>query len=75
VVLDPPRQGCAPGVIPPIAWRRPEVALHLCCGVDQIPRQLDEWRACGYRPARIVPLDLFAGTAGLEVAVELRAMT
>lgn len=71
VLLDPPRQGTEPGVVEALAARRPERVLHLCCGTDEIPREVAGWAAAGYRLERAVPLDLFAGTAGLETLLML----
>ena len=71
VILDPPRKGCAPGVIESIARRSPEKVLHVFCGIDTIPAELESWRLCGYRPLAVQPLDMFPGTPNLEVMVLL----
>jgi tRNA/tmRNA/rRNA uracil-C5-methylase (TrmA/RlmC/RlmD family) len=71
LLLDPPRQGPQRGVIAAIGERQPGKVLHIFCGVDQIPESLGEWRTQGYRVERIVPLDMFPGTANLEVLVRL----
>jgi tRNA/tmRNA/rRNA uracil-C5-methylase (TrmA/RlmC/RlmD family) len=71
ILLDPPRQGPAPGVIGAICRRAPRQVLHIFCGVDQIPASLAEWRAGGYEVARIVPLDMFPGSANLEILILL----
>jgi hypothetical protein len=39
--------------------------------VDQIPGAFRQWKQHGYRINRIVPLDMFPGTAGLEVLILL----
>jgi tRNA/tmRNA/rRNA uracil-C5-methylase (TrmA/RlmC/RlmD family) len=69
VLLDPPRQGPQSGVITALCHRRPPQALHIFCGVDQIPASLHEWQAGGYQAERIVPLDMFAGSANLEILI------
>jgi tRNA/tmRNA/rRNA uracil-C5-methylase (TrmA/RlmC/RlmD family) len=69
VLLDPPRQGPQAGVITALCQRRPQQALHIFCGVDQIPASLREWQAGGYQAERIVPLDMFAGSANLEILI------
>ncbi len=66
VLLDPPRQGTAPDVAAALAERRPRRVVHLCCGTDEIPREVEAWSGAGYRLRRAVPLDLFAGTENLE---------
>lgn len=71
VLLDPPRQGPQAGVIATLCQNRPRNILHVFCGVDQIPASLKEWRAGGYQVRRVVPLDMFPGTANLEVMILL----
>jgi len=71
VLLDPPRQGTEPGVVEAIAARGPERVVHICCGIDEIPREVAAWSTAGYRLQRAVPLDLFAGTLGLETLLLL----
>lgn len=71
VLLDPPRQGTAAGVIATVAARRPERVVHLCCGIDVLPRELVAWTANGVKVREVVPLDLFAGTAAVELALLL----
>ncbi len=71
VLLDPPRQGTEPGVAAALAARRPQRAVHICCGTDEIPREATAWAEAGYRLVRAVPLDLFPGTASLETLLLL----
>lgn len=71
VILDPPRQGTAPDVVPALAAREPQRVVHVCCGTDEIPREVAAWSRAGYRPRRALPLDLFAGTANLETLLLL----
>jgi tRNA/tmRNA/rRNA uracil-C5-methylase (TrmA/RlmC/RlmD family) len=72
VLLDPPRQGTAPDVIAALAARQPSRVLHICCGTDEIPREVAAWSQVGFRLERAIPLDMFAGTAGLETLLLLR---
>jgi len=71
ILLDPPRQGSLSGVISALSRRSPQKVLHIFCGVDQIPPALKEWQANGYRVRRIVPLDMFPGSANLEILILL----
>lgn len=71
VLLDPPRQGTAPGVTAALAARNPQRVLHVCCGTDEIPREAAAWSQAGYRVQRALPLDLFPGTAALETLLLL----
>jgi len=72
VILDPPRNGTAPGVIAAVAERNPELALHIFCGVETIPAEIDLWKYSGYQPVKCVPLDMFPGTPDVEVMVLLK---
>jgi tRNA/tmRNA/rRNA uracil-C5-methylase (TrmA/RlmC/RlmD family) len=71
VILDPPRQGTSPGVTAALAARNPSHVVHICCGTEEIPREVAAWAQAGYCVQRAVPLDLFAGTANLETMVLL----
>ena len=71
VLLDPPRSGTANGVIGTIAERQPLRVLHIFCGTDEIPRELQEWNKHGYIPKRILPLDMFPGSPNLETMILL----
>ena len=71
ILLDPPRQGPQEGVINALSRREPSKVLHIHCGMDQIPDSLRQWRQNGYQTQRIVPLDMFPGTSGLEVMILL----
>lgn len=71
ILLDPPRQGTAPGVIEELAARSPVRILHIFCGTDEIPRELELWQKSGYVPVTIAPLDMFPGSANLETMVLL----
>ncbi len=75
ILLDPPRQGALPGVIAALARRKPKKVLHIFCGVDQIPPSLREWQASGYQARRIAPLDMFPGSANLEILILLEPKT
>lgn len=75
VLLDPPRKGTAEGVAETIAARAPRRIVHICCGTDEIPREIAAWARVGYRVQRVAPLDLFAGTLGLETMLLLAPYT
>ncbi len=72
IILDPPRNGTAPGVIECVADRHPELVLHIFCGVETIPGEIALWRQSGYEPMKCVPLDMFPGTPDVEVMVLLK---
>ncbi len=72
ILLDPPRQGTGPGVIETLARRRSDVVVHVFCGTDEMPGELERWRRVGYSLSRATPLDLFPGSANLETLALLK---
>jgi tRNA/tmRNA/rRNA uracil-C5-methylase (TrmA/RlmC/RlmD family) len=73
ILLDPPRQGCEPGVIAKLAKRRPKRVLQIFCGTDVVPKEILEWQKYGYKAKMIQPIDMFAGTPNLETMVLFEA--
>ena len=71
VILDPPRNGTANGVIQTIAERKPEKVLHIFCGTDQIPQELRIWLSNGYRLDSVKVFDMFPGSPNLETMILL----
>ena len=71
LLLDPPRQGTSPGLIPALAERKPRRIAYLFCEMDTIPGEIGKWRKQGYMVAKVVPFDMFPGTNNLEVLVLL----
>jgi len=69
LILDPPRNGTAQGVIEFLTARNPELALHIFCGLETIPYELEKWKRGGYNPVECIPLDMFPGTPDLEVMI------
>lgn len=72
ILLDPPRNGCAPGVLEYLISRRPERILHLFCGADEIVPALKVYLANGCKIEKILPFDFFPGTMNLEVLAVIR---
>ncbi len=71
LLLDPPRQGTAPGLIPALAERKPRRVAYMFCEVDTLPAEVSKWRKQGYMLAKVLPFDMFPGTNNLEVLVVL----
>lgn len=69
LILDPPRNGTAQGVVETLAARNPELVLHVFCGLETIPYELEKWKRGGYFPSECIPLDMFPGTPDLEVMI------
>jgi tRNA/tmRNA/rRNA uracil-C5-methylase (TrmA/RlmC/RlmD family) len=70
-LLDPPRNGTAPGIIEIIASRKPQRVLHIFCNIDLLPQEVSRWRMAGYTMKDAVPVDMFPGTSSVEVLVLL----
>jgi tRNA/tmRNA/rRNA uracil-C5-methylase (TrmA/RlmC/RlmD family) len=75
VLLDPPRKGVASGVLEAIASRQPDRVVHIFCNIDLIASDLKQWASYGYRAAAAVPVDMFPGTASMEVLLLLQRAT
>ena len=71
LLLDPPRNGTAPGVVDCIAARRFSSVAHIFCNIDLLPSEVRRWRTHGYRAIRAVPFDMFPGTSEMEIVVLL----
>jgi len=71
-ILDPPRNGCAPGVIETIAGRRPDRILHIFCNIDEVGRNHKMWTNHHYQAEAVKTLDMFPGTAGVETMILYR---
>jgi tRNA/tmRNA/rRNA uracil-C5-methylase (TrmA/RlmC/RlmD family) len=72
VILDPPKNGTAIGVIEFIASKKPEKVLHIFCGLESIPDEIERWKKSGYTPEKCIPLDMFPGTPDIEVMFLLK---
>jgi 23S rRNA (uracil1939-C5)-methyltransferase len=73
VVLDPPRSGCAPAVLPAVCEQlTPELVVYVSCAPDVLARDLITLRQHGYRVEGIQPVDMFPHTDHIETVVTLR---
>ena len=72
ILLDPPRNGTADGVIAAIAARRPEKVLAVYCGIEQMAKEWRLWRANGFEPAEARCFDMFPGSPNLETMLLLK---
>jgi 23S rRNA (uracil1939-C5)-methyltransferase len=74
VVLDPPRQGCAPGVLRAIFGRiRPARVVYVSCNPEALAAELPAIVDEGYRVQRVQPVDMFPHTTHIETVVTLTA--
>jgi tRNA/tmRNA/rRNA uracil-C5-methylase (TrmA/RlmC/RlmD family) len=74
ILLDPPRQGTADGVIAAIAKRNPMLVIHVFCAINEIEKAIREWKKNGYVPVSAQALDMFPGTPTLETIVVLKPL-
>lgn len=72
ILLDPPRKGCAPGVLEYLISRKPERLLHLFCGADELVPALKIYEANGCRVEKLLPFDFFPGSMNLEVLAVIK---
>lgn len=76
VVLDPPREGCAPEVIRDLLGRiRPARVVYISCNPEALARDLADAAAYPYAIDSIQPVDMFPHTAHVETVVILSRMS
>ena len=72
VVLDPPRQGCGPGVVRRVfADLAPTRGIYVSCDPVSLARDLVDITATGYTVVRVQPIDMFPHTPHIETVVTL----
>jgi 23S rRNA (uracil-5-)-methyltransferase RumA len=72
VVLDPPRQGCGPGVIRRVfTGIAPARAIYVSCDPVSLARDLVDITDAGYTVLRAQPVDMFPHTPHIETVVTL----
>ncbi len=74
VLLDPPRKGCAPGMLELLRAERPAQVLYVSCHPATMARDLNILTREGvFNVSQVVPLDMFPQTAHVECVADLRA--
>ncbi len=70
VVLDPPRQGCPPGVLHAVfTGLAPERAIYVSCNPEALAAELPQILEAGYAVASVEPVDMFPHTPHVEAVV------
>jgi 23S rRNA (uracil1939-C5)-methyltransferase len=76
VILDPPREGCAEGVLDNVFRDRgPEMGAYVSCNPDTLGRDLATIVRHGYVVESVQPVDMFPHTPHIETVVVLRRVT
>ena len=71
--MDPPRQGCAPAVLPAVTQDiRPAAIIYVSCNPAVLADDLPRLRTAGYVIERLQPLDMFPHTEHIETIVTMR---
>jgi 23S rRNA (uracil1939-C5)-methyltransferase len=69
-VLDPPRQGCAPGVLDELFGRlAPQRVIYISCNAETLAQELPVALDAGYRVTLAQPIDMFPHTEHVETVV------
>lgn len=71
VLMDPPRTGSSEAFIRSIGVMKPEKVVYVSCNPETLARDLGGLTKIGYRVRKIVPVDMFPGTEGAEVVVQM----
>jgi 23S rRNA (uracil1939-C5)-methyltransferase len=66
IVLNPPRKGCAPGVLVEVARLAPRTIAYLSCDPETLARDLAILARDGYRPRSVTPFDMLPHTPHVE---------
>jgi 23S rRNA (uracil1939-C5)-methyltransferase len=66
VVVNPPRKGCAPGVLEQLLRLAPRAVAYLSCDPDTLARDLAWLAAHGYRARSVTPFDMLPHTPHIE---------
>jgi 23S rRNA (uracil1939-C5)-methyltransferase len=67
VVLDPPRQGCAPSVLQRIFGHiKPRRVIYVSCNPEALAEELPSISSSGYIVDRVQPVDMFPHTTHIE---------
>lgn len=72
IVLDPPRQGCPPGVLDFVLRSlRPSRIVYVSCSPEALSRDMARVEGTGYQFERVQPVDMFPHTTHVETVVVL----
>lgn len=69
VILDPPRSGCAPGVVQSVARLKIPRVIYVSCEPSTLARDLGLFKQAGYEIKKVQPMDMFPWTRHVETVV------
>ena len=73
VLLDPPRQGCQPGILQALRRAQPAQIIYVSCHPATMARDLNVLCADGvFELAQLVPFDMFQHTQHVECVADIR---
>jgi 23S rRNA (uracil1939-C5)-methyltransferase len=73
LVIDPPREGCAPGVLAAVFGQiQPARAVYVSCNPEALADELPDILRSGYGVERVQAVDMFPHTEHIETVVTLR---
>jgi len=70
-VIDPPRKGCAPGLLDTLSRLAPRRLVYVSCDPATLARDLKALTQRGYTPLRVTPVDMFPRTPHVECVAAL----
>ena len=71
VIMDPPRAGATEAFLSSAAALEPRRIVYVSCNPATQVRDFDALIACGYRPLRVTPVDMFPHTEHVETVAVL----
>jgi 23S rRNA (uracil1939-C5)-methyltransferase len=71
VVLDPPREGCAPPVVDALIQRQIPRVVYVSCDPSTLARDVKRLTTAGYKLREAQPLDMFPQTYHIETVAVL----
>ncbi len=74
LILDPPRQGCAPEVLQTAAAVKIPTIIYVSCNPATLARDLGRLSQMGYRANEVQPIDMFPWTVHVECVVSMSRM-
>ncbi|MCR4589255.1 MAG: 23S rRNA (uracil(1939)-C(5))-methyltransferase RlmD [Lachnospiraceae bacterium] len=71
IILDPPRDGCAPKALEKILAYDVENMIYISCKITSLERDLTPIQEAGYHVVKAAAVDMFPNTSGVETIVLL----